>query len=123
MTDVTTAINRINDRFNGDSLEALLDCFADDAWFEDAQGQRHEGKAAIGAAFGPIYNGSYGKVRFDWTDVLAIEAANQAVVTWTMTLGVGNPQPVVIKGIDLFTFRDGRAISKNTYGKSPPKAA
>lgn len=123
MTDILSAINRINGRFNGESLQDLLDCFADDAVFEDAHGQAHEGKQAISAAFAPIFDGSYGKIHFDWTDVLALESAEKAVVTWTMTIGFGGPQPVVMRGIDLFTFRNGLAISKNTYGKSPPQEA
>lgn len=117
MSKIATYVDTIGDGFNGDSLETLMACFAENAVFQDAQGKDHLGRPAIAAAFAPLFDGTLGKVHFDWTEAVVDEPASKAVVTWTMSFS-REGAVVRIGGLDIFRFEDGLVVSKNTFSKA-----
>ena len=52
---------RFTDAFNREDLDAVMAFFADDAVYDEFDGQRRVGKAAIRAAFEPQFRGDFGK--------------------------------------------------------------
>lgn len=116
MSSIAEYVDVLGKRFNGDSLEELMECFADQAVFVDGQGGRHKGKAAVSAAFKPMYDGSLGKIHFDWTETVIDEAASKAVVTWTLSM-TREGAVVHIRGLDIFLFENGLVVSKNSFSK------
>jgi len=72
-----------NDAFNRNDLDAVMTFFAEDAAYLPGDGSRHQGRAAIRAAFAPQFAGAFGAMRFDVEDELVDEAARKAAVRWT----------------------------------------
>jgi len=116
MSQLRDFVEKIESLFNGNNLDALMDGFAPDAIFEDAQGDRFQGKAAIKATFSPLFEGAQGPLRFDWTETILDEAANKAVVAWTLSM-YRDGEPVSVRGLDIFKFDQGLVVSKATYTK------
>lgn len=117
MSKVAESIDRLGDLFNGDSIDRLMDHFAEDAVFQSAQGEIHRGKAAIKGAFSPLFDGTLGKVHFDWTESVVDEPAGKAVVCWTLSM-TRNGSATKVRGLDVFAFEGGLVKAKNTYGKA-----
>jgi uncharacterized protein (TIGR02246 family) len=105
------------DAFNRDDLEAVMDTFADDAIYDEFNGVRHEGKAAIRAAFEPQFSGKYGVIRFLEEDRFLDVASGKAMISWTCTLETDDG-PVGWRGLDLLHFEDGKLTQKHTYAKA-----
>ena len=122
--DVATAIaatraviDRFNEAFNrhdADAIEALL---TDDTVFEDTSpapdGRRMEGKAAV-AAFWREWFARNADAHFDAEEVIV--SGNRAVVLWVYRK-MRNGQPWHLRGVDVFTVRDGKVAAKLAYVK------
>jgi hypothetical protein len=66
-----------------------MQCFAEDTGFQYAQEQIYRSTSATKGAFSPLFDGTLGKVDFDWTESIIDEDSNKAVVTWTMSMSPG----------------------------------
>ena len=55
---------RFLDAFNREDLDAVMEFFADDGIYDEFNGKRNIGKAAIRAAFVPQFTGAFGTMRF-----------------------------------------------------------
>jgi uncharacterized protein (TIGR02246 family) len=55
---------RFTDAFNRDDLDAVMAFMADDAVYDEFNGQINRGTAAIREAFVPQFRGDYGVLRF-----------------------------------------------------------
>ena len=110
---------RINDAFNARDVDRILSFFADDATFLMARGpepcgRRVRGKAAIGKVLADRF-----KVITDmrWDHIDHFVAGNRAVSVWTVT-GTGRDGEVLnYQGCDIYEFRDGKILNKDTYWK------
>jgi ketosteroid isomerase-like protein len=118
MPTVATLV-AIADAFNRHDLDAIMAFFADDAVFEsprgpDAWGRRFQGKAAVreglAARFSGIPDVHYGD---DDHFVSGDRGASEWTLTGTTTDGVR----LEVRGCDLWTFRDGLVVKKNSYWK------
>jgi len=123
MTDVAT-LQAIADAFNRHDLDAIMDFFADDAVFEsprgpDPHGSRFEGKAAVreglAARFIGIPDVHYG-------DDAHFVSGDRGASEWTLTGTTTDGQRLEVRGCDLWTFRDGKIVKKDSYWKivEPP---
>ena len=120
MAEPTVATLRaITDAFNRHDLDAIMAFFADDAVFEsprgpDPHGSRFEGKAAVregmAARFIGIPDVHYG-------DDAHFVSGDRGASEWTLTGTTTDGQRLEVRGCDLWTFRDGKIVKKDSYWK------
>lgn len=109
----------ILDAFNLHDLDAIMAFFAEDATLDtprgpDAWGSRFVGKAAVreglAARFAGIPDVHYAEDRH-W--VCGNRGASEWLLTGTTTTG----QRIAVRGCDLWEFRDGLVVRKDSYWK------
>lgn len=109
--------SEFTDAFNRDDLDAVMDHFADDAFYDEFHGARHQGKAAIRAAFEPQFEGRFGKVRFDEEDRFIDVPSGKVMISWSCSLET-KQGPGAWRGLDLLRFESGKVVEKHTYAKT-----
>jgi ketosteroid isomerase-like protein len=115
--ELTDLVIRFTDAFNREDLDGVMAFMADDAFYDQFNGARAEGKAAIRAAFGPQFRGAYGTMRFVTEDLFVDARAGKAMISWLFTLerdGVARGW----RGLDLLRFEGGLVKEKHTYAKA-----
>ena len=118
--DVTLEqLHAIADAFARRDVDGIVNSFADDGEFRNAKGpdywgQSFKGKAAIRSYFEPLFANT-GDVK--WQHTSEFICGNRAVTEWhrTATLKSGERQEWL--GCDLYTFRRGLIVIKDTYTK------
>jgi uncharacterized protein (TIGR02246 family) len=132
MLDLATTLDRFNDAFNRNDLEAVMAYFADDAVYEPGDGTTHRGRAAIRRAFEPQFAGAFGAMRFDLEDRLIDDAGRKAALRWVCRHDLSNAtrMPKLLRlylrarfgsrigwrGLDVFHFDEaGKIAGKFTY--------
>jgi ketosteroid isomerase-like protein len=110
-------IDRFNEAFNRHDADALAPLLTDDTVFEDTSpppdGHRIEGKAAV-VAFWRVWFTRNADARFEPEDVII--SGDRAVVCWVYRK-LRNGQPWHLRGVDIFTVRDGKVAAKLAYVK------
>ena len=108
---------RFTDAFNREDLDGVMAFMADDAVYDQFNGARAVGKAAIREAFVPQFRGDYGTMRFVTEDLFVDAPAGKAMIRWVCTLAVDGVTRGW-RGLDLLHF-DGRLLTeKHTYAKA-----
>ena len=116
---VTTriVIDRFNEAFNKHDADALAAWLTDDTVFEDTSpqpdGRRIEGKAAV-VAYWREWFARNPDARFEAEEIIV--TGDRAVVRWVYRK-VRNGQPWHLRGVDVFTVRDGKVAAKLAYVK------
>ncbi|CAN5697486.1 hypothetical protein BH11PSE3_BH11PSE3_44550 [soil metagenome] len=118
--DVTLdRLHEIADAFARRDVHGIVESFAEDGVFRNARGPDHwgqsfAGKAAIRSYFEPLF-ASTGDV--SWRHTSEFICGPRAVTEWhrTATLRTGERQEWL--GCDLYTFRRGLIVLKDTYVK------
>ena len=105
------------DAFNRNDLDSVMSFFADDAVYDEFNGKRNVGKAAIRAAFEPQFSGAYGKMQFLDEDLFADAETGKVMASWRCTLTVKG-EPTSWRGLDLLHFVGDRLVQKLTYTKA-----
>ena len=114
-----STLEAILDGFNRHDLDAIMDFFAEDATLDTPRGAnvwgtRFEGKAAVreglAARFAGIPDVHYGE---DLHWVCGDRGASEWRLTGTTTSG----ERVDVRGCDLWEFRDGLVVRKDSYWK------
>jgi ketosteroid isomerase-like protein len=117
MPTTRLVIERFNDAFNRHDGDALASLLTDDTVFEDTSpapdGQRVEGKTAV-VAFWHGWFARNPEARFDAEEMIV--SGDRAVVRWVYHK-IRNGQPWHIRGVDVFTVRDGKVAAKLAYVK------
>jgi ketosteroid isomerase-like protein len=112
-----TIIDRFNEAFNQHDADAVALWLTDDTVFEDTSpapdGQRIEGKAAV-VAFWRGWFARNPDAVFEAEDVIV--SLDRAVVRWVYRK-VRSGQPWHLRGVDVFTVRDGKVAAKLAYVK------
>jgi ketosteroid isomerase-like protein len=112
-------LKAIADAFNRHDLDAIMAFFTDDAVFEsprgpDPWGRRFAGMAAVrdglAARFSGIPDVHYG-------DDDHFVAGNRGGSEWTLTGTTTDGVHLEVRGCDLWTFRDGLVVKKDSYWK------
>ncbi len=108
------AFNEVFNRHDADGLAALV---TDDTVFEDTSpapdGKRIEGKAAV-VEFWRSWFVRNADARFDAEEVVV--SGNRATVLWVYRK-MRNGQPWHLRGVDIFTVREGKVAAKLAYVK------
>ena len=110
-------IDRFNDAFNRHDADALAGLLTEDTVFEDTSpapdGKRISGKEAV-VAFWRGWFARNSDARFEAEDVIV--SADRAVVLWVYHKE-REGRPWHIRGVDVFTVRDGKVAAKLAYVK------
>jgi ketosteroid isomerase-like protein len=106
------AVERFNAAFDAKDVDAIMRAMTADCVFEDTAppgGQRHAGPDAVRAAWERLFADSP-EARFTAEEVF--EAGDRVVVLWHYRYTGGH-----VRGVDLFTVRDGLVAEKRAYVK------
>jgi ketosteroid isomerase-like protein len=119
MPSPTTAsvVDRFNDAFNRHDADALAELMTDDTIFENTSpppdGRRIDGKRAV-VEFWRAWFARNPDARFEAEEMIV--AGDRAVVRWIYRK-VQNGEPWHLRGVDVFTVRDGKVAAKLAYVK------
>jgi ketosteroid isomerase-like protein len=112
------AIDNFNDAFNRHDADALSAFMTDDTVFEDTSpapdGRRVEGKTAV-LEFWRAWFSRNSDAHFDAEEIIV--SGNRVTVLWIYRK-MRNGQPWHIRGVDVFTVREGKVSAKLAYVKS-----
>jgi len=108
---------RFTDAFNRNDLDTVMAFFSDEGVYDEFNGKRNRGKAAIRAAFEPQFSGAFGSMKFLEDDIFVDAEAGKAMISWRCTLSV-NGKPTSWRGLDLLLFVGECIVSKRTYAKA-----
>ena len=113
------------DAFNRHDLDALMSMMTADCVFESSvgstiDGERYVGQPAVRAAFAALFE-QYPDAH--WGGARHFVHGDRGVSEWTFTGTRTDGQRVEVRGCDLFTFRDGRIATKDSFRKNrmPPR--
>ena len=110
-------VNRFNDAINRHDLAAVTALLADETVFENTgpapDGTRIAGKAAV-AAFWEKWFVSNPDARFEAEEIVV--AGDRCTVRWVYRK-MRDGKPWHLRGIDVFTVRDGKVAAKLAYVK------
>ena len=118
-TLTTETLEAIADAFNRHDLDAIMSFFAEDAVFEspkgpDAWGRRFVGRdqvrEGLAARFAGIPDVHYG-------DGVHWLSGDRGVSEWTLAGTTTDGEQLRLRGCDLWTFRDGQVVKKDSYWK------
>ena len=118
--DVTVdTLQEFADAFNAHDVDTLMTFMSKDCVFEisygpDVCGQRFEGQGAVRTAFASVW-GKYPDAQ--WRRPTHFVAGNRGVSEWTFTGTDKDGSGVEVDGCDIFTFRDGEILIKDSYRK------
>lgn len=111
------AVTRFNDAINRHDAAAVAAMLTDDTVFENTgpvpDGARIEGRAAV-AAFWEKWLLANADARFDAEEVIV--AGDRCTVRWVYRK-MRDGKPWHLRGIDVFTVRDGKIAAKLAYVK------
>ena len=121
--EVTVAfLQAFADAWNRHDVEDLMSFVADDCVFEssagdEACGTRHEGAEAVRKGYAKAWEDFPDA---QWNDAHHFVNANRGVSEWIFTGTHADGKRVEVAGCDIFTFRDGKILIKNSYRKNRP---
>jgi ketosteroid isomerase-like protein len=107
--------------FDRHDLDAIMEHFADDAVFESPRGnepwgRRVVGAAAVRAAFADRFAG-IPDVRYQQDEHFVDLDADRGASAWTLSGTTLDGVRLEVRGCDLWTFRDGKIVLKDSYWK------
>ena len=109
---IRALLDAFGNAWNEHDLDAALALTTDDVVFESTgpapDGDRAEGKAAVRKAWEPIFADT--NAHFETEELIVM--GDRATSTWTYRWADGH-----VRGIDFFTFRDGKVAAKLSYVK------
>lgn len=118
-TVTVETLERVLDAFNRHDLDEIMSYFAEDAVFESPRGSdpwgiRYEGKAAVreglAARFSGIPDVHYSEDRH-------FVCGDRGVSEWLLTGTTVSGERIAVRGCDLWEFRDGLVVRKDSYWK------
>lgn len=118
-TVTVETLKQMLEAFNRHDLDAIMNFFSDDCSFDfprgpETWGQRFIGKdqvrGALAGRFKDIPDVHYGDDRH-WV------AGDRGVSEWTLTGTTASGVVVKVRGCDLWEFRDGKVVRKDSYWK------
>jgi ketosteroid isomerase-like protein len=105
------------DAFNREDLEGVMAFLAADAIYDQFNGVRAVGTAAIREALVPQFRGDYGTMRFVTEDLFVDAATGKAMISWVCTLA-RDGLTRGWRGLDLLHFAGALVKEKHTYAKA-----
>jgi ketosteroid isomerase-like protein len=119
MTDHLEVIREIAAGFDTHDLDRIMRHFSDEAVFESPRGpepygQRFTGHVAVREAFAGRFAG-IPDVRY--LDDEHFVSGDRGASEWTLRGTTTDGQRLEVRGCDLWTFRDGKVVKKDSYWK------
>jgi ketosteroid isomerase-like protein len=117
-------LSAIADAFNRHDADGVMSFFADDVIFETPKGPDPCGRRLVGAdavregvaaRFAGIPDVHYGDATHWLKD-------DRGVSEWTLTGTTTDGERLELRGCDLWTFRDGKVVKKDSYWKIVDRA-
>ena len=110
------------DAWNRHDVDALMSFMTEDCVFEssggdDARGTRYEGAQAVRKGFAKAW-ADFPDAR--WDDAHHFVQGNRGVSEWVFRGTNSDGKRSEVAGCDIFTFRDGKILVKNSYRKNRP---
>lgn len=110
------------DAWNAHDVDALMRFMHDDCVFEtaagpDVCGTRHAGREAVRRAFAAAW-ANFPDAQ--WRGARHFVAGDRGVSEWTFTGTAADGTRVEVHGVDVFTFRDGKILVKDSFRKNRP---
>ena len=110
-------VEQFNDVFSRHDADALASLLTEDTVFEDTSpppdGRRIVGKADVVAHWRTWFSRNP-DARFDAQDIIV--AGDRVIVLWTYRK-LRDGRPWHLRGVDIFTVRDGKVAAKLAYVK------
>jgi ketosteroid isomerase-like protein len=105
--------------FNTRDLDAVMDYFTDDAVFDaprgpDPWGTRFAGKLRVREGLAARFAGL---PQLHYGDDEHAVIGDRGFSSWTLTGTTVDRQPLEVRGCDLWTFRDGLILKKDSFWK------
>jgi ketosteroid isomerase-like protein len=111
------AVERFNRAFGARDIDAVMAAMTSDCLFEDTtppDGIRHTGAAAVGAAWHALFAAA---PRGVFTGEETIAVGDQVISRWRYDFDADDPAAGHVRGVDLFTVRNGLVAEKRAYVK------
>lgn len=110
------------DAWNRHDVDALMSYMAEGCVFEssvgdDVCGTRYVGREKVRAGFAEVW-GVFPDAQ--WRNARHFVQGDRGVSEWTFTGTRADGTRVEVHGCDLFTFRGGKILVKNSYRKNRP---
>ena len=121
--EVTTeTLQAFADAWNRHDVDALMSFMAEDCVFEtsagpDVVGTRYLGRESVRTGFSEVF-ATFPDA--EWGSARHFVCGERGVSEWTFTGTRADGTRVEVHGCDLFTFRNGRILVKNSYRKNRP---
>ncbi len=115
--ETLAAVERFGDAFARRDLQAVKEAVTADCVFEDTEppdGRRYEGRAEVSAVWARFFSESP-HASFETEE--AIAGGGRAVVRWTYRWTSPGTPDGHVRGVDVFTVRDGKVAEKLSYVK------
>ena len=108
--------------WNRHDVDALMSFMSEDCIFEssagdDACGTRYEGAEAVSKGYAKAWR-DFPDAR--WNDPNHFVIGDRGVSEWVFTGTNVDGKRIEVAGCDLFLFRDGKIVIKNSYRKNRP---
>jgi ketosteroid isomerase-like protein len=118
-SDHLDVLREVTAAFDKHDLDRIMRNFADDAIFEGPRGpepwgQRVVGREAVRDAFAARFAG-IPDVRY--TDDDHFVSGDRGASEWTLSGTTVDGLRIEVRGCDLWTFRDGMVVKKDSYWK------
>jgi ketosteroid isomerase-like protein len=115
-----TLLQAFAEAWNRHDLDALMSMMTTDCVFQASgghavDGERHEGSAAVRAAFAAVFE-QYPDAR--WLSARHFVAGDRGVSEWTFSGTRKDGTRVEVIGCDVFTFRNDKIAVKNSFRKN-----
>jgi steroid delta-isomerase-like uncharacterized protein len=108
--------------WNRHDVDDLMSFMTDDCVFESSAGDevcgtRFEGADAVRAGFSKAWE-TFPNAK--WSDARHFVSGDQGVSEWIFSGTQADGKRVEVTGCDIFTFREGKIVVKNSYRKNRP---
>jgi ketosteroid isomerase-like protein len=117
MSQSTHLIERFNSAFNAKDVHAVMQLMTSDVVFEGTvppDGDPHVGAEAVRAEWERLFTGTRD---LSFVSEEVVDAGDKVVVRWRFTWSNADGTSGHVRGIDLFTIRDGLIAEKLSYVK------
>lgn len=117
-SDPLTVVERFNQALNDHDVEGMMRWMTPDCVFENTSpapdGERFEGRAAVRAFWEAFFEQSTG-AHIEIEEIFAL--GERCVMRWRYRWAAPDGQPGHVRGVDVYTVRDGRIAEKLSYVK------
>lgn len=113
-------LERFAEGWNRHDVDALMTFMGEDCAFETTAGpepcgKRYEGRERVREAFARVFK-MFPDAHFG--DARHFVAGDRGCSEWTFTGTGSDGRRLEVRGCDLFTFRDGKIVLKNSFFKN-----